>query len=121
MSGEVSKLLKRKCYAKELSNGETIYLRALSFADSTQIAELDRVDIVAFAIGKSLVSGDGTAAIPATDGESATDYAKRTAVILADLGQDMMSEIMDIINKLAKVPDQKVLEKNLPATESAAS
>lgn len=114
MSKTIEALRKRSAHKVDLQSGDVVYVRAMSHRESMDADGLaDPNAKVFFAIGVSLVEGDGTSSLPRQPGESAEDYASRVESDFgADLGLDVVAEITAAIRKVNTPPDVEQIAKN---------
>ena len=111
MSSVIQKLLKRRCYPVSIA-GEEMHLRMLTIGEGDVLDKLKDSEKTLFAVGCSLVDADGKQQLPRQPDESYAAYAARLSMELADMGQDMLGELMSAILKLAKIPSPENLQKN---------
>lgn len=108
----IQRVQKRRKYPITV-DGDTIYLRTLSYEDAELIDTItEPVDKLFYAVGQAMIEDSGEPAFPPIAGETPSEFAARAKAALKGMGQDTLKEISEAITKITKAPSTEAIVKN---------
>jgi len=115
--GVIEKIRKRIKYPVTLPNGETIHIRPMNFGEQFRLEGLKGNARLGFVVGCVLLEEDGTNLFEKKPDENDAAFAARVASE-CEIDVPAFFAIKAAIDKLEKVPDAKVIEKNSEETST---